>query len=304
MYYILESDKLSKWYNFFCRIILERNIIKVPTIPKLNIIIKEDGHKIAKKKDVDYRNKKIKQTACKTIKLLNKANSKKIVLSKNLNRIDEFKNYLYSENFNIINGKFLFSLLALEVLEYIINKKEIETEALKIAILSNDLNEIVLGNIDKIVRKYKDVTVVTRHVSKLRKFQKKLYEEEGIVFALSNNKRKSISKTNIILNFDFPEELINKFSIYDKSVVVNFSNKVKILKKRFNGTNISNFEINCSKEKLEDLVGIDKELIENFYIKDIYEAHLYKRQSFVNLRKNIKDDKVKIKYLEGNKIKY
>ena len=157
MYYIIENDKLSKYQKLFVQafniITLEGNVIKVAPIPKLKIEEREDGHKLAKRKDVEKIRKRINNSVEKTAKLLDKTNSKKIVLSKNLKKYKEFKNYLYSRNLDIVSGNFLFSLLAPEVLEYLINKKEINKNDFKIAILANDLNEIVLGNIYKIVRK-------------------------------------------------------------------------------------------------------------------------------------------------------
>lgn len=307
MYYIIENDKLSKYQKLFVQafnvITLEGNVIKVAPIPKLKIK-EEDGRKLAKRKDIDRIKKRINNSVEKTAKLLSKTNSKKIVLSKNLKKYKEFKNYLYSRNLDIVSGNFLFSLLAPEVLEYLINKKELNRNDFKIAILANDLNEIVLGNIYKIIREYKNTTVVTRHVAKLKKVQSNLYEKEGIVLAVTNNKRKSLNKTSIILNFDFPEELLNKYSIYEKASIINFNNKVKINKKRFNGININDFEIECQKEKIEDMVEYNKELIDNIHIKDIYEAQLYKKQSYKLLREQIKNNQIKIKYLCGNKIKY
>ena len=51
-------------------------------------------------------------------------------------------------------------------------------------------------------------------------------------------------KSQIILNIDFPQELINKYNIYDDAVIVNLKGNIKINKKRFNGLNINNYEIN------------------------------------------------------------
>ena len=121
---------------------------------------------------------------------------------------------------------------------------------------------------------------------------------------MTNNKRKALFNTNIILNFDFPEEVVNKFTIYEKAVIINFTNRVKIYKKRFNGININDYEIEVKESKLKELVGYDEELIKRNYIKDIYEANLYKNQSFETLKKTLQDDKVKIKYLCGNTTKY
>ena len=290
MYYIKENDKPGKIYQFFIKLFniieLNDNLIEVAKIQNLK----------GKKKE-----RILKKVAKKTICLLDKTNSKKIVLSKNLKQEDEYKNYLYSKNYDIVDGKYLFTLLASDVLEYIIKKRNIEKKELKIAILANDISNLK-GIIYDIVRKYKNVTIISRHISKLKIIQNELYEKEGIVIAISNNKRKSLLRTNIILNFDFPEETINKFSIYEDANIINFNNKIRIHKKRFNGTNIYDYEIKLKKDKLDEIVNFNKELIKSTYTKDIYEAQLYKQQNFTNLRNKIRDDGVKIKYLLGNNI--
>ena len=50
-------------------------------------------------------------------------------------------------------------------------------------------------------------------------------------------------KSQIILNIDFPKELINKYNIQDEAIIVNVKGTVKINKKRFNGLNINDYEI-------------------------------------------------------------
>ena len=37
----------------------------------------------------------------------------------------------------------------------------------------------------------------------------------------------------IILNIDFPQELINKYNVQDEAIIVNIKRKTKINKKRF-----------------------------------------------------------------------
>ena len=43
----------------------------------------------------------------------------------------------------------------------------------------------------------------------------------GIILNLSNNRNKSLIKAEIIINVDFPEEIINKYNIYNNAIVVN-----------------------------------------------------------------------------------
>ena len=93
--------------------------------------------------------------------------------------------------------------------------------------------KFLFGNIKNIVKKYKNTTIVTRHIARLKRLQNEMYKQEGIVIAVTNNKRKSLANVNMILNFDFPEELLNKFSIFEEANIINFNNRVI----KFNITN-------------------------------------------------------------------
>lgn len=146
-----------------------------------------------------------------------------------------------------------------------------------------------------IIKKYKKVNIVTNHIEKFKKIEEQILQEEGIMIAVGDNKRKSLSKSKIILNVDFPSELINKYSIYEEAIIINLKNKVKINKKRFNGINISDYEIS-----FENIDVLDYEKLDLYNKKDLYEAMLYKKQPFSNIWSKIEKDKVKIEKLYGN----
>lgn len=307
MYYICENDKPNKWYQLFIRVLnivkIEKNEIIIPQIPKLKLIEK-NRQSIEKRASIKKREKFIKKISKKTVNLLNKTNCNKIVLSKQLKKEEKFVNYLYSKNLEIVDGRFLFLLLAPEIIKYIITKKQINEQKLRIAILVNDLNQIITENIKMIAETCKNITIVTRHINRLRRLQKNLYDNKGIVIAVSNNKRRALSRSNIILNFDFPEEIINKYTINEKANIINFRNKIKIYKKRFNGINVNDYEIKLKEDKIKEMVSYNEKIVQDNYLKDIYEGQFYKNQNIKELRKKIQEDKVQILYLIGNKTIY
>ena len=106
---------------------------------------------------------------------------------------------------------------------------------------------------------------------------------------ISNNKRKSLLKSEIILNIDFPEELVNKYKIYDNSIVVNLSEKIILQSKRFNGININDYKIKIPYEY--KLKGFQDEII--------YEALIYGK-NYKNINQEIVKDKIEISKLVGN----
>lgn len=264
--------------------IIENNNIKF--IDKLKCFTRKDN-KILVNFDLNKFN--IRKTK-KILRILNKHSVKNVVLSKETQKNEILINYLNSNNVNIFNGRWLEKYLAYEIIKYILVKKNIKKEKTEIAILINQIDEVSTENIKLFAKEFKRVNVVTNHIEKLKKIEENIFDEFGIMITITNNKKKSLKNAKIILNMDFPEELINKFNIYDEAIILNLDGNAKINKKRFSGLNINNYEI-----ALND----DDYLSEEFYIRDIFESQIYKKTTFKNIRKEIKEKGVNIEQLIG-----
>ena len=273
MYYIKEADKPSKIAEWFHMVKLENDTITLPIT------------------ETSLEEKTAYKLAIKTKTILDKTNSKKLVLSKKIKEQEIYVNYLYSYNYEIVDGKWLFQMLLFDILDYVVKKMKIKEEDIKIGILVNDISDFAIYAIEKLVTKYKHVKIVTNHIARFQNMEEKISEEYGIFINVGNNKRKVLSKTNIIFNFDFPTELINKYTIYNMATIINFRGNVKIKNKRFNGLNINDYEI----------IWNANPHLEMFEAKDVYEAMQYKKQPIEETLKKIKKDNVMIKYLKGNK---
>ena len=286
MYFIQETDKPKLLYKLFLIPKLERDEILVP----INNI-KEDKKKV--EKEIEKNNKKEIKLAQRTKKILDKTHCKKIILSKELQKYKIFSNQLYTYGFEIINGKWLFNVLSCEILEYIVKKEKMTEEKVKISILVNDVTDIELYNIKEIVKKYKRLNIVTNHIEKFKKLEEQILDEYGLMITLTNNKKKSLTKTDIILNVDFPTELINKYRIAENAIIINLKQKTTIKQKRFEGKIFNDYEI-----LHQNIEEIEYDKNEKFHIKDIYEALIYKQQPIENIRRKIEKDKVEIKILK------
>ena len=272
MFYIEKNDKPSWLERNFNLIKIQENTIIVPI-------------------DKSTNEKQIEKIATKTNKIIRRySTSKKIVLSKEMCKEEKYINYLNTYGLEIQDGKWLFEILLPEITEYIVNKKKIEKT--NISIMINDLTDLEFENIKILARKYKSINIVTNHIEKFKKLEKQLQENEGIIITITNNKKKSLMKSQIILNIDFPKELINKYNMQDEAIIVNVRGNVKINKKRFNGLNINDYEIDFRDDKKNN-----KALNDKFYLKDLYEAKLYKKQRIREIKEKIKVDKVIIKKL-------
>lgn len=274
MFYIEKNDKPNRLVRILKLIKVENNTITVPICEKTT-------------------SKQIEKLAQKTNKIINKlSNSKKAVLSKQAQEEVQFVNYLNSYGIQIANGRWLFEILLTNIVEYLIHKKKIEKA--NISILINDLTEIELRNIKTLAIKYKTINIVTNHIEKFAKLEEQL-QEEGVIITITNNKKKSLMKSNIIINVDFPKELLNKYRIKEDSNIINLRGKMKIIQKRFNGLNINNYEIDFRDDKKEICAYSDK-----FYLRDLYESKLYKKQGIDAILQEINRDKVVIKKIYLN----
>ena len=280
MYYIQEIDKPS-WL---------RRTFKIVQLEKNKIILPIETDKIG--------DKKAQKLAKKTKKILDKTNCNKLVISKNVKKIDNYMNQLYTCKYLISDSKWLFELLTIKVLDFVMEKFNIKKQETQIAILVNDLTENSLENIRIIVKQYKCVSIITNHIEKFKKLEQQLLEENGIMITITNNRKKSLAKAQIILNVDFPTELINKYYINEKAIIINLKGNVKIEKKRFNGININDYEI-----KVKNDEELDKDFLTKYKMADVYETKLYKKTPYKNLMEILEKDKVEILMLQTNNSK-
>ena len=278
MYYIEKVDKL-------CGI---NKIIKTVKIQENRIII--PANNIGELKE-----KQIIKLANKTDKILQKVHSKKIVLSKELYKLETYKNILYSSGYDITDGKWLFEAISYKILDYIANKKDIKKEETTLSVLVNNLTDYTLENIKIFAKNFKTLNIVTNHIDKFKNIVDKIYEDEGVIITVTNNKRKSLIKSKIIFNIDFPKELLNKYNIFDEAIIVNINGNMKINKKRFNGLIINDYEIRINPQAIQSYTGN----IENYYIKQLYEAEFYQNIPFYDFNKKVKADGLEICGLYG-----
>ena len=283
MYYIQETDKpvlIARLFNLL-EIIDDKIILPV-----------------SYGEEVD--NKRINILAKKIKKILNKTSCKSVILSKYLKEKENFISLLNSYGIDVIDGKWLFSVISSKVVDYVSEKKKLKKEETNVSVLvNNNDSDYIIENIKNIIRTYKSVNIVTNNFGKFKKLEKNILEKEGIMVTITNNKKKSLMRSNIILNVDFTNEEINKYNIPEEAIIVNLKGNVDINKKRFNGININDYEI--SFENFEEF-DYDKSKI--YFQKDIYESLIYKKQPYEQIERKIKRDNLKVKELIGKRTSF
>lgn len=219
-----------------------KKIFKKTELLQNTIIINQDIEKIKLRKKIKIIkkiNRILEMNKCKTV-----------LLSKDIKKDEELVNLLYSNNINIIDGKTIFKMKMIEVLEYILKRKNISCNDAKLAIISNTVNSFLKNNTMILAKKVKELTIATNKRKEFKKIDEVLCDE-GIIITITNNRKKGIIKSDIILNIDIPKEIINLYNIKDDAIIVNFEENVKIRKKRFAGVIIDGYK---SKLDVKDVV--------------------------------------------------
>ncbi len=235
--------------------------------------VKEDKIIIKRNMNKMKLNKKIK--IVKEInKVLKQNNSNKVIVSKSLKEDKEFIDLLYSNQIEIVQGRYLFKALLNKIIDDVCIQNKLKKEESEVAVAICDANKWAIDLVEKLSSKFKLVSIVTKKANYFKNLQKKLFEENGVIVTITNNKKRALSKANIIINIDFPEEIINKYCIYDNSIMINLEENIKIKKKRFNGKIINNYKI-----RLKEGSNIAKELnnkeYEKFDLQDLAEVYAF-----------------------------
>lgn len=264
-------------------------------------IEKMDKHKLFGKK-IEIQNDNIKiwcdlekeKNIKKLINKIFKNDVNTVILDKTLWKCEKLVNTLYSNDIKIFDGRWLEKHMAIDILNYIISKKEIIKAETEIAITVNEITELSIELIKILAKQYKKLVVVTNHIDKLRKIEKDIHEKEGILIIVSNNKNKSLMKSQIILNMDFNKELLNQYKIFDEAIIINIEGDMKLDSIRFQGIIINDFEIETGRKYI-----IWREDYQKYNEKDLLEANLYARDTYKNIRKKIQKSNISIKSLYG-----
>ena len=215
----------------------------------------------------------------KIVNIINKYNNTYLVISRNLKKDKDFINTLQSNNLRIIEGKKLFKINLCNILDEICKKYNINKKICKISILTNNNDNEIIKLINSIISEFKSINIVTNHYNLFDKLQNSILNKYGSILYITNNKKKALCNSNIIINIDFPQELINKYFIYENSIILNVEEKVKINKKRFQGKIINDYNIRISSD-LESKINLEN--YKNYDIKDVLECYIIGNRSITN----------------------
>lgn len=218
-----------------------------------------------------------------------------IVLGRELKKDINFVNKINDIEIPICNGRWLFKFLVIQILEYISKCQNRSIDKLKIVLMTNENTELISYYIEELTKITNKVKIITGHRERFYYIEQQLYYNNGIVLEISNNKRKGLQDIDVIFNFDFDEDKINKYKINENAIIINFKEKISIKDKSFNGININYYEIDFTNKTMDML-----DWIKEFEKEEIYESYLYRNDKIYVIEQDIIKDKIVIKSLIGN----
>ena len=220
-------------------------------------------------------------------KILQKLNGK-LVLSEYLNQSKALKEMLQKANIPVIEGMLLSTYLLPEIIEYICNKMNIEEEKQEITILTKNRSKGFSNLAIELAKDVKRIHIVTNRVMQFESIERDLERILGVGCQITNNKRKSLLKSKIIINLDYIEDELNEFAINPNAIIIDVIQKVHINTKLFCGIHIYDYEI-----------GIDGKFEhEEFEKKKVLEAKMFGK-NYNSVREVIKKENINIEKLYG-----
>lgn len=285
---IFSKLKYNVFYFFYKFIVFIKYLGNIITIKKLYysyIFILPFNNKKASK----YR---IKKVIKKLQKLIKKYKVTSLIFSNELKKINNIKKY----NINFENKNTLMPYLIKEILIYILTIQQTKTELENLYICIKEINQINIENIYYLSNYFKTINIITPNIKKFQMIVSKL-EENGILVTLSNNKEKSLKKSNIIVNFDFTTEELGKYIIYRNAIMISLNENETYKNLGFEGVEIKNVQIDISNE----LKSTFKEnfLLENYSLCDLYKCILNENESFQNIKLKMEENKILVTKLYG-----
>ena len=275
---------LQKCILFFSKFL---NKIKVEKIGKnYKIILPIKNEKISEKK--------IKEINNKLGIVLSEFHINGIVLQNNLKQIIKLKN----DKINVLNGKFVLKNMINDIILFVIGKKNKKLELLKIYILVNSYTDENIEMIKQLSNKVKCLNIVTENIKLYKKLEEQLYNEKGISITVTNNKKKSLRKAELIVNLDFKNEKIQKYNIERTAIFINCYDEKLELKSSFNGIMINYIDIVLDEDVFEYFKIYN--IYNNFNKLEIYESLVY-NYSCQKVKKHFIQSKIRINNLIGNR---
>lgn len=279
------------YYNFIAKLKYHMNIITVKQIYDAYIFVLPFSD-LSKDRKLEKCIKKVKI-------LMQRYNIQSLVAEDNLKQSEKLKKIIELEvrKVHILNGRGIMPYLIQETLEYILKRQGSKTELENLYICVKENKPLHTENILYLIKYFKNINIVTPNIKEFQKLAEKIEEKENIIITVTNNKKKSLKKAKVIVNFDLLENEINKYIIYREAVILTIDEKGFYESNTFNGIQIRRIGIDTSNE-IKDFFK-QYNLLDDNELSTLYESRINKKQGLLQIKQQMKEDKIKVIKLYG-----
>lgn len=245
------------------------------------------------------KSKKLEKCIKKVKKIMYNLNVKSLVADEKIKQNKKFIQLmeLETKKIHILDGRGIMPYLIKEILEYILKKQNIKTEQEDLFICVKENNQLYIDNIKYLLKYFKTINIITPKIKEFQNLADKIEEQENIIITVTNNKKKSLKKAKLIVNFDYLENEINKYNIYRNAIILTINEKGFYENNTFSGIQIRKIKIDTSnkiKEKFKKY-----KLLENNDLTILYESLVNKNQNFTQIKTQMKNDNIQVIELYG-----
>ena len=215
---------------------------------------------------------KTKKYGKKICKVLKKYKVNQVVLSKQLCENNKLKNILYENNLYIIDGHRLYKAILKKVIEDICKINGDQIQNTKVIFFMHEFTIENMNLIKYIAKNIKSVILVSENSRRYERLSEELMQKYGIALSRLETNVKKRLKADFVINIDYTEKELKKYSFEKNIVIFSVENEIKTLKEDFLGIIINDVDIYYDS------------YIENFSSMAICESRIY------DYRRNCKEN--------------
>lgn len=244
--------------------------------------------------------KKVKRCMKKVQKIMSKYQIQELVIA------EELKEKLGLETVNaidkkihILDGRGLIPYCIKEILEYMIQKQNGKMQLEDVYLCMKQDKPFYRESIAYLAQYFRSINIITPAISNFQKLADKLEEaQDGGMLVVSNNKKKSLKKAKWIVNFDFSQKELKKYTIYRRAILLSVPEE-EYEQTGFDGIQIRKMGIDTC-EEIKDFWK-KHHLLPECSIESLYESLINRKADFQSVKRQMQKDDVKIIRLYGKK---
>lgn len=242
---------------------------------------------------------KLKKCCKKINKLMQQYNIQTIVIEEKLRKNEIFNKTIDGaiKKIHVLDGRGIIPYLIKEIIEFIFERQNLKIEAEDLYICSKEANNICIENIYYLIHYFRTINVITPNIRRFQNIADQIEEQENTIITVTNNKKKSLKKSKLIINFDFTEKEIKQYTIFRDAIIITINENGFYESNTYSGIQIRKIGIDTS-EKIKDFFE-EYNLTEDCSMATLYESLINKKQNLEYIKEKMIKDEVKITELYG-----